>query len=96
MDTDYAKAALEDQALYDTIVAHRQHLTPERGVNYDQHGKAKINFIPPDQVLDAWQQDYQQLAANMIAGEPLSFENLIRKLRELVKRFRAASNHQQD
>lgn len=88
MDTDYAKAALQDQKLYNTIVAQRKNLTPERGITYDQHGKATINFIPPNQVLAAWQDDYQQLVTNMISGEHLPFKKLVERLKELQERFR--------
>ena len=79
----FAEIALKNTDLYQTIVAHRRHFMPVSGVDYDNHIPSKINFIPPKALLPLWEADYKQMQLNMIYGESLSFDNLIKKLTEL-------------
>ena len=87
MDTDHGQQALEDQALYDAIVAHRQVFNPIRGIDYANHAKDKLNFIPPEAVIKAWESDYQTMQESMIYGESLKFEALIGRLEELLSKL---------
>ncbi|MGY4539615.1 hypothetical protein ACVW0P_004051 [Mucilaginibacter sp. UYNi724] len=66
MDTEHAKAALADRTYYETIVEHRRHLIFKAGVDYDTHQPATLNFIPPDGILKAFEQDYAKMRAEMI------------------------------
>lgn len=88
MDTDHGQQALEDQVLYDAIVAHRQVFNPLRGINYAHHAKDKLNFIPPEAVIKAWEKDYQTMQESMIYGESLMFEELIERLEELQSKLK--------
>lgn len=90
MDTHYAQEAMGDTELYRHIVEHRQHFTPVRGIAYDQHGPATVNFLPPAAVVQNWRADYNALAENMIGGTVLSFDVLIGRLMTLQERFRTA------
>jgi len=85
--TEFAEIALSDAGLYQTIVEHRRRFNCLPGVNYENHSPDKICFIPPDALLDAWSNDYQQMRENMIYGESLSFEELIGRLTELQNRI---------
>lgn len=89
MDTDHAKEALDDQELYKHIIEHRQHFTPVRGLNYDQHVPALIQFVPPAAVRKIWEDDYGRMKENMIYGDAPDFQMLITRLEELLERFRA-------
>ncbi len=88
MDTDHGRQALEDQELYDAIITHRQVFNPLRGIDYTNHAKDKLNFIPPKDIIKAWEKDYQTMQESMIYGESLKFEELIGRLEELQAKLR--------
>jgi len=87
MDTEYAKKAFSDTNLYKHLVEHRRTITPVRGIDYNNHTPDKINIVPPDSLLEAWEKDYKQMQENMIYGKSLSFVNLLEKIRELQERI---------
>ena len=87
MLTPYAQAALNDAHLYQTIVAHRSHFTPITGVDYANHNPDKIQFIPPTELLNSWENDYKQMQENMIYGESLPFADLIENLTVLQRQI---------
>ncbi len=87
MDTSFAEKALADKDLYQHIVEHRRIVTPLRGIDYANHTPAKINPIPPDNIIDAWQKDYQQMQESMFYNESLSFDKLVKRLKILKKRI---------
>lgn len=85
--TEYSTVALQNGDLYNAIVAHRKHFAPIAGVDFEKYQPATIKFIPPNELLPLWQNDYEQMQQNMIYGEALPFAELIRKLTELQKRI---------
>lgn len=89
--TEYAEMALQDTELYNTIVRHRSKFTAISGIDYDKHKPENIKFIPPDSLLPLWEKDYQDMTASMIYGQPLPFDELIKKLTELQKRINTIS-----
>lgn len=92
MDTEYAVAALKNKELYDTIVEHRRKLTPLRGIDYANHTPDKINPIPPDAIIGAWEKDYQAMQESMLFNPSLSFDKLIARIKNLKERVNAI-NH---
>jgi Nucleotidyl transferase AbiEii toxin, Type IV TA system len=87
MDTEYGKAAIRDTELYNSIVIHREKFNPLRGLDYSNHIQGRIKIIPPDAVIKEWEKDYQAMTQNMIYGEPLKFDSLIKRIQELQKRI---------
>ena len=87
MDTEYALAALKNKELYDTIVEHRRKLTALRGIDYDNHTPSKINPIPPDLIIEAWEKDYAAMQESMLFNPSLSFAQLIERIQELKSRI---------
>lgn len=85
--TDYATIALNDTKLYNTIVEHRRRFTPISGINCDKHNPKSIMFIPPDSIIKKWELDYEEMKSNMIYGSLLSFDELIKRLKELQDRI---------
>lgn len=81
--TEYAKIALQNADLYNTIVAHRKHYAPLAGVDFEKYNPVTINFIPPNELLALWEADYKEMQENMIYGETLAFADLIKKLSDL-------------
>lgn len=88
MDGIHGKAALDNMALYETIVQHRKLFYQLSGVDYNTHSQDKINFIPSLLDLNRFESDYAVMREQMIYGESLPFGKLIQKLRELRWRFR--------
>jgi len=87
MDTPFAKSALSDTELYQTIVQHRQLLFSVSTVDYNLHQPQTINLIPPDKFLKEWEKDYTELSESMIYGEKLSWNKLLSRIRELNNRI---------
>ena len=88
MDTEHAAAAMEDEAFYDVIVEHRQHFNAIRGLDYSLHSPAHIMFIPPDEVIGQWEADYTAMRRVMIYGASHEFSDLMKRMQELLYRFR--------
>ncbi|MCF2489905.1 nucleotidyl transferase AbiEii/AbiGii toxin family protein [Dyadobacter sp. CY347] len=78
--TEFAAIALSDADLYRTIVDHRKMFTALAEVDYNNHSPDKIVFVPPHDLLAAWEADYKQMRENMIFGEVSSFKVLIETL----------------
>lgn len=89
MDTEHGKAAIKDTELYNGLVAHREKFNPLRGLDYSNHIPSKIKIKPPDTVIKEWEKDYQAMTQNMIYGDSLNFDNLIKRIQELQKRINA-------
>lgn len=89
--TEYAEIALQDTELYNTIVRHREIFTPISGIDYTNHSPDKISFIPPNTILKDWQQDYEIMTQTMIYDNPLTFDELIKRLTELQNRINTIS-----
>lgn len=87
MDSEYGKAALEDDNLFDNIVNHRKIFNTIRGFDYSNHTKGKILIIPPDDVIKEWESDYETMKENMIYGESLEFSSLLKRIEELQNRI---------
>lgn len=81
--TEFAVTALKNGELYNTIVLHRSKFSPISGVDFNNHQPATLVFIPPAHLLANWETDYKQMQENMIYGETLAFDELIKKLTEL-------------
>ena len=87
MDTVHGKEALEDEELYMDIIHHRKHLTKISGIDYKKHLPGTINLVPPDASIKQWQDDYRAMQESMIHGDSVSFDNLISRMKELMKRI---------
>ncbi len=87
MQTPFADIALQDADLYTTVIAHRSRFASIAGVDYARHQPGTIQFLPPDDLRQAWQQDYRQMQENMIYSDSLSFDKLIANLTHLQTRI---------
>lgn len=87
MDTEFAINALSDKDLYWHIVEHRRTMTPIRGIDYANHIPSRIKILPPDDFMDNWKKDYQQMQLSMIYRDSIPFEKLIDRMTELNYRI---------
>lgn len=76
----FSEIALSDAHLYRTIVDHRKMFTALAEVDYRNHSPDKLVFVPPPDLLPAWEADYKQMQENMIFGAVSSFKELIETL----------------
>ncbi len=88
----YSEIAINDTSLYNRIIAHRQHYIRQTGIDYKNHGKQSISFLPPNPILERYEEDYEKMKLNMIYGKAPTFEDLIPKLRVLQDKFRITTN----
>jgi len=88
MNTAFAENALADTELYLVIVNHRKHLTAIKGVDYSTHSPDKINFVPPDTIVEKWKNDYETMLGNMTYGDTLPFDKLLERIKLLNEKFR--------
>lgn len=88
MDTNYAKEAMTDDALWESIRHHRELFTPIFGVDYKDDIRKHLCLVPSEKYIDEWMRDYQFMCESMIYGEKLSFDALIERLHLLEERFR--------
>lgn len=86
MDTEFGIVAIKDKELFFTIVNHRKKFNAIRGLDYSNHIRGKIKLIPPAGVIKEWEKDFNTMKENMIYGESLSFDSLIKRIEELQKR----------
>ena len=89
MDTKFAEEAFTDIGLYKTIVEHRSIMTKERGVDYSTHRPSQINFIPENEIVHLWKDDYSSMCEIFIYEHPISFNVLISRMKDLLMRFRS-------
>jgi hypothetical protein len=88
MDKDFALAAVKDDVLWETIRHHREIYTSVNGMDYTPDIRKRIVLVPREDIIDAWQRDYEGMREAMIYGEKPTWEMLIQRMQELQERFR--------
>ncbi len=86
--TDVEKQALDDHDLYDYLIKHREWYSRISWVNYQSLHHETLSFVPPKEVLEIYKKDYQAMQEQMIYGETVDFELLVKFLKELQGRFK--------
>ena len=84
----FHKEALKNKELFETIVEHRKKYTPLRGISYDLHTPKTLNIIPPDEMMELWEKDYNTMKENMFYGESLDFEELMERIKKLNEKLK--------
>jgi hypothetical protein len=70
--------------LYQTIVTHRHVFSKIAGVDYNMHHPNILNPIPPRDIIDFWEADYNTMVESMIYEKnPPTFSQLIETLEQL-------------
>ncbi|THU36887.1 hypothetical protein FAM09_18160 [Niastella caeni] len=52
--------------------------------DYQTLKHATLSFIPPDEILDIYRQDYEHMQEQMIYGDTLTFDDLIDQLKNIA------------
>ena len=87
MNSQYGQKAIADDGLFETIVQHRKTVTPLRGLDYSNHVKGKLRILPPPEIIKNWEADYNTMQENMIVGESLKWEDLLKKIKEIENKL---------
>jgi len=88
MDKDFAKAAIHDDELWDTIRHHREIFTSVRGMDYTQDIRKHLVLVPREDIRSNWADDYASMSSAMIYGNKPSFDELCNQMRVLQERFK--------
>ena len=87
MSTPIAEEALNDKALYLSVIEHRRVFIGLRGFDYSTLLPQTLNIVPPADIQELWQQDYRAMQESMIYGDSPSFDQLIDKMTVLNARI---------
>ncbi len=88
MDCDFAKAAITNDDLWNTIYHHREMFTHMKDVDYTPDIRDRIVLLPPANIRNIWKSDYETMRGTMIYGESVSFDELLIRMEKLQTRFR--------
>jgi len=89
MDTSFAKSALGNTDLYETIINHRKKFNNIQGIDYKTHFPSTIQICPPENLISSWKEDYEKLRESFIYDETKkTFEELTERMLELTNRIR--------
>ena len=84
--SEYLPKAYE-RPLIEEIIAHRERFNNIKGVDYGQLFPPGLNPLPPAHLLEDWQKDYKTMRQNMIYGESPEFDDLLRLVEDLTRRY---------
>jgi len=87
MDTDIAENALKNKELYNSVIEHRRIFVGLKGFDYNTLAPKKINIVPPENIIELWNTDYDTMRKTMIYGNSLPFDELIEKIKQLNKKI---------
>ena len=88
MHTPYAEIALNDFVLYHEIVEHRRKFYHVGYVDYDKELPASIQIVPSDELMSAYEADYNEMKESFIYGQSLTFADMMKRIRTLQELFR--------
>ena len=90
MNKDFAKDAVKDDVLWESIRHHREIYTSVMEMDYTPDVRRRLQLVPREDILDVWKVDYEAMKESMIYGKKPSFEKLLIAISELQDRFRSA------
>ena len=88
MHTPYAEMALNNVVLYHEIVEHRRKFYHVGYVDYDKELPTHIQIVPDEELISAYEADYNEMRESFIYGDALDFKELIKKIADIEQRFR--------
>lgn len=83
-----AEQVIADKELYQTLLRHRAHYVRLNGIDYNALQLHTLNFIPPENLLDFFRNDYDVMREQMMYGDVPDFDALLASLTYLQQQFR--------
>jgi hypothetical protein len=69
-------------------VEHRRKFYHVGYVDYDKELPSNIQIVPNEELIPAYETDYDEMKESFIYGTPLDFKELMQKMSELQERVR--------
>mgnify|MGYP003296424530 CR=1 FL=1 len=88
MNKDFAKLAINDNQLWESIRHHREIYTSVRDMDYTPEVRHRMQLVPREDIIDVWRNDYEAMKESMIYGKKPTFEELVDGMLELQEQFR--------
>lgn len=96
MQTEYANIALNNSTLYHEIVEHRRKFYHVGYVDYDKELPSNIQIVPSNELMSAYEADYNEMKESFIYGQPLAFGELMEKITTLQEQFKSIKSKEMD
>lgn len=87
MNTEILNHAVSNDVLWNTIQHHRKIFTGISGVDYTEDVRKHIKLLPPEDNIENWRKDYQEMQSSMIYGKKPKFEELMGWMEKLENIF---------
>lgn len=88
MNKDFAKLAINDNQLWESIRHHREIYTSVRDMDYTPEVRHRMLLVPREDIIDVWRNDYEAMKESMIYGKRPTFDELVAGMLELQEQFR--------
>lgn len=88
MNKDFAKSAIKDNQLWESIRHHREIYTSVRDMDYTPEVRHRMQLVPREDIIDVWRNDYEAMKESMIYGKRPTFDELVAGMLELQEQFR--------
>ena len=88
MNKEFAKAAIADDDLWESIRHHREIYTSVKDMDYTPDVRKRMQLVPREDIIDAWRADYEAMKESMIYGKKPTFDELVAAMTDLQERFR--------
>ena len=69
-------------------VEHRRKFYHVGYVDYDKELPANIQIVPNEELMSAYEADYNEMKNSSIYGDALDFKELMKKITDIEQRFR--------
>lgn len=90
MNKDFAKEAVKDYELWESIRHHREIYTSVKDMDYTPDVRKRMQLLPRKDIIGIWKADYEAMKESMIYGKKPSFEELLDAMSDLQNIFRSA------
>jgi hypothetical protein len=80
---NFTSATLKDNDFIEEIIEHRRYYSRLKRFDYSTLKRGSINIIPNADVLIELEQDYEKMRTEMIYGNPPTFEEIIKRMKNL-------------
>ena len=88
MQTPFCEMALNNASLYQEIVEHRRKFYHVGYVDYDKELPTSIQILPDNELISAYEADYNEMKESFIYEQALNFNDLMSRIKLLQERFR--------
>ena len=80
---NFSSVTLRNNDFIEEIIEHRKYYSRLKRFDYSTLKRGRISIIPPADILKALEQDYAIMKAEMIYGNPPTFEKIIQAMKNL-------------